>query len=130
MRPASMDLKPILTITLGLMWTLIASQAMGQLRVDLSSQNREWGSATLQHAKEGLYGFRNGIETEKVRAVRCSEGGELSTVQGKFVVYNGCGDLTWEFSLTPYPVQGEIAQVTSLTQELLDAVLDRYLGTR
>ena len=61
-RPTALCFKPILTVALGLMWTLIASQAMAQLRVDLSSQNREWGSATLQHAKEGFCGARNRMD--------------------------------------------------------------------
>ena len=102
-----------LSVALGLLWALIASQAMGQLRIDLSVQNRKQGSAALLQAREGVYGIRNSIATEKIRAVRCSEGGDLSTVQGKFFVHNGCGDLTWEFSLAPYPVQGVVASSQS-----------------
>lgn len=108
-RPIALCLKPVLTVALALMGTLATSQAVGQLRVDLSSQSREWGSATLQQAKEGLYGVRNRKEKENVRAVRCSEGGKLSAVNGQVEVRKGCGDLTWEFGLARYPVEGMVA---------------------
>ncbi|MCY3941818.1 MAG: hypothetical protein OXG29_12160 [Gammaproteobacteria bacterium] len=100
---------PILTVALGLTCSLAASQAMGQLRVDLSSQNREWGYATLQEASEGLYGVRSGMAAENLQGVRCSEGGELSAVEGRVVVPRNCGDLNWEFHLKPYPVEGVMA---------------------
>ena len=88
---------------------MAASQAVGQLRVDLSSQNREWGFATLKEASEGPYGVRSGMVGENLRGVRCSEGGELSAADGRVVVPRNCGDLTWAFHLKPYPVEGVMA---------------------
>ena len=82
---------------------------MGQLRVDLSSQDREWGYATLQEASEGHYGVRSGIVAENLRGVRCSESGELSAIEGRIVVPRNCGALVWEFHLKPYPVEGVMA---------------------
>ena len=96
----------ILAGALGLMWTLTTSQALAQLRVDLSTQNRAWGSAKLEEASQGLYRTRTNIEAQKIRAVRCSESGDRTTSQGKLSVEAGCGALTWQFSLVPYPVQG------------------------
>ena len=101
--------KIVLTGALGLLWALTTSQALAQLRVDLSTENRAWGSATLDEAPPGLYGTRSGIEAEEIRAVRCSDSGNLSTSKGKVSVGAGCGTLTWQFSLAPYPVQGEVA---------------------
>ena len=99
----------ILTGALGLMWAMTTPQAIAQLRVDLSTQNRTWGSATLEDASQGLYRRRSDIEAQKIRAVRCSGSGDLSTSQGTVSVDAGCGALTWQFSLAPYPVQGVVA---------------------
>ena len=104
-----MKCNTILAGALGLMWALTTSQALAQLRVDLSTQNRAWGSATLEEASPGLYGTRSDIQAQTIRAVRCSQSGDLSTSQGKVSVEAGCGSLTWQFSLTPYPVQGVVA---------------------
>ena len=104
-----MKQKLILTGALGLVWTLAMSGASAQLLVDLSATDRAWGSVTLVGASEGAYGTRMGIKAPGIRAVRCSQSGELPTGQGAISVAAGCGVLAWEFSLKPYPAAGVMA---------------------
>ncbi|MDE0455302.1 MAG: hypothetical protein OXJ63_08355 [Gammaproteobacteria bacterium] len=101
--------KLILTGVLGLAWVLAASGASAQLRLDLSATDRAWGSATLEDASEGLYRTRMDVEKPGIRAVRCSQSGELRTGLGTISVDSGCGALAWEFNLQPYPAEGVMA---------------------
>ena len=90
-------------------WALTSQQAIAQLRVDLSTTQSSWGTATLDQATQGVYGRRNEVEEQGIQAVECSDSGELRNREGKYVVGAGCGDLKWQFSLAPYPTQGEVA---------------------
>ena len=49
------------------------------------------------------------VEEPGIRAVRCSQSGELRASQGTVSVDSGCGALGWEFNLHPYPAEGAMA---------------------
>ena len=49
------------------------------------------------------------VEKPGIRAVRCSQSGELRTGLGTISVDSGCGALAWEFNLQPYPAEGVMA---------------------
>lgn len=99
----------MLTAALGLVWTLWIPKALAQVRVELSTQNRDWGFVTLEDAAEGLYRTRMEVESPSIRMVRCSEGAELSSGQQTISVDAGCGTLVWKFNLNPYPADGVAA---------------------
>ena len=91
------------------MAALTSCLAWAQIQVDLSTKDRTWGSAEFGNAMDGVYRRRNHDATQRFRAVQCSESGELTGSNGKFAVRAGCGDLKWQFKLSPYPVEGAVA---------------------
>ena len=84
-------------------------EVAAQLRVELSTQNPDWGLATLEDASEGLYRTRMDVEAPRIRTVRCPEGGGLPSGLATFSVGAGCGALAWEFNMRPYPAEGVLA---------------------
>ena len=80
-----------------------AHSASAQLSIDLSTGDLAWASGTLEDAPEGRYRWRHVNASRDVRAVECSDIGSLPIVDGDFLVPVGCGSLSWEFRLTPYP---------------------------
>lgn len=94
---------------LALVCGFAAHSAAAQLRVDLSTKEQAWASATLEDAPEGRYSWRNDNASQEIRAVQCSRIGGLPISDGTFSVPVGCGVLGWEFRLTPYPGGGTVA---------------------
>ena len=94
---------------LALVCGFAAHSTAAQLRVDLSTKEQAWASASLEDAPEGRYGWRNDNASQDIRAVQCSRIGGLPISGGTFSVPVGCGVLGWKFRLTPYPGGGTVA---------------------
>ena len=95
--------------SLALACSLAAPLSWAGLHIDLSTGNPGSGSATLHEAPTGLYGTRNDAGGQNIQATRCSERGALEATKGVVSVVDGCGVLSWQFGLAPYPERGAVS---------------------